>query len=93
MIQERRLEIISDREQDLQSALPLLDTFLPCNPNTPGAVIGRGQEIMAVVPDVDHLVVKVKMSPMDMTIEFLWGKKPRFAFPFSKTLTPSPAPW
>ena len=64
--QERRLEIISDRVARSTIRAPTSGYVLALQPNTPGAVIGRGQEIMAVVPDVDHLVVKAKMSPMDI---------------------------
>lgn len=64
--QERRLEIISDRVARSTIRAPTSGYVLALQPNTPGAVIGSGEEIMAVVPDVDHLVVKAKMSPMDI---------------------------
>ena len=64
--QERRLEIISDRVARSTIRAPTSGYVLALQPNTAGAVIGAGQEIMAVVPDVDHLLVKAKMSPMDI---------------------------
>ncbi|MDA0892726.1 MAG: HlyD family efflux transporter periplasmic adaptor subunit, partial [Proteobacteria bacterium] len=35
-------------------------------PNPIGAVVGRGEPLLEVVPDVEKLVIDVQMSPMDI---------------------------
>ena len=35
-------------------------------PNTIGAVVGSGEPLLEIVPDVEKLVIDVRMSPMDI---------------------------
>ena len=35
-------------------------------PNSVGAVVGSGEQLLEVVPDVEKLIVDVQMSPMDI---------------------------
>ncbi len=63
---QQRLAAISDRVERTTIRSPASGVVLALQPNTFGAVIGSGQEIMAIVPDVAKLIIDVQMSPLDI---------------------------
>ena len=62
----QRLLAINDRLSRTSVTAPASGYVLGLKPNVRGAVIAPGEAMMAIVPDVDELVVDAKMSPMDI---------------------------
>ena len=63
---QQRLLAINDRLDRTLILAPATGYVLGLKPNVVGAVVAPGEELMAIVPDVDKLVVEAKMSPMDI---------------------------
>lgn len=63
---EQRFTAAADKVNRATVRAPASGYIMALEPNTAGAVIGSGQPIMEVVPDVDRLVIDVRMSPMDI---------------------------
>ena len=55
-----------DRVQRATIRAPISGTVLNLIPNTIGAVIGSGDTLLEIVPDVDNLVIDARVSPMDI---------------------------
>lgn len=64
-MQQRLLAVNHRLERTLISA-PTAGYVLGLKPNVKGAVVAAGEELMAIVPDVEKLVVDAKISPMDI---------------------------
>jgi epimerase transport system membrane fusion protein len=45
---------------------PADGVILALKPNTIGAVVGSGEELMSIVPDTNTLLIDTKLSPMDI---------------------------
>ena len=76
---EHRYAVVADRVSCATVRSPTSGFVMALSPNSIGAVIGSGELLMEVVPDVDELVIDVQMSPLDMT-EFVLGKKRKLDF-------------
>ena len=63
---QQRLLAADDRLTRTLITAPASGYVLGLKPNVEGAVVGAGEELMAIVPDVDRLVVDTKLSPMDI---------------------------
>ncbi|MAW32972.1 MAG: hemolysin secretion protein D, partial [Proteobacteria bacterium] len=63
---KQRLSAISDRVERTVIRSPTSGFVLALKPNTEGLVIGTGEDLMSIVPDVGKHVVEAKMSPMDI---------------------------
>lgn len=63
---QQRLLAINDRLQRTLISAPATGYVLGLKPNVEGAVVAPGEELMAIVPDVEKLVIDAKMSPMDI---------------------------
>ena len=63
---KQRSIALNDRLARTLIRAPATGYVLGLKPNVVGAVIQPGSEIMAIVPDVDNLILDVKMSPMDI---------------------------
>lgn len=63
---QQRLLAINDRLQRTLISAPASGYVLGLKPNVEGAVVAPGEELMAIVPDVEKLVIDAKMSPMDI---------------------------
>lgn len=62
---QQRLTALSVRLQRTNVVAPVAGLIMKLSPSGPGEVVGAGQELMAIVPDTDKLVVSTKLSPMD----------------------------
>ena len=63
---QQRFLAINDRVERTVIRSPSSGAVLALQPNTSGAVIAPGEELMAIVPDVDKLIIDAEMSPMDI---------------------------
>ena len=63
---QQRLLAINDRVSRMSIDSPASGYVLGLRPNVVGAVITPGEELLAMVPDVEKLIVDVQMSPMDI---------------------------
>ena len=63
---QQRLLAINDRLQRTLLSAPATGYVLGLKPNVVGAVVVPGEELMAIVPDVEKLMIDAKMSPMDI---------------------------
>ena len=63
---QQRLLAINDRLQRTLISAPATGYILGLKPNVMGAVVAPGEELMAIVPDVEKLMIDAKMSPMDI---------------------------
>ena len=63
---QQRLLAINDRLQRTLLSAPATGYVLGLKPNVVGAVVAPGEELMAIVPDVEKLMIDAKMSPMDI---------------------------
>lgn len=63
---EQRHRTISDRVERTLVKAPSSGTVMALKPNTIGAVIASGGELMAIVPDSESLLIDTKLSPMDI---------------------------
>ena len=63
---EQRYRAISDRVSRSTVRAPASGYVMALKPNTVGAVVGSGELLLEVVPDVEKLVIDVQMSPMDI---------------------------
>lgn len=61
-----QLRAINDRVTRSEILSPASGVVLALKPNTLGAVISPGSEIMSIVPDIDRLVIDTRLSPMDI---------------------------
>ena len=55
-----------DKVQRATIRAPIAGTVLNLIPNTIGAVIGSGDTLLEIVPDIENLVVDARISPMDI---------------------------
>lgn len=62
----QRLLAINDRVRRTLISAPAAGFVLGLKPNVVGAVVAPGDDLMAIVPDVEKLVIDAKMSPMDI---------------------------
>ena len=63
---EQRHRAISDRVERTLVKAPTSGTVMALKPNTIGAVIASGEELMAIVPDSENFLIDTKLSPMDI---------------------------
>lgn len=63
---EHRYAAVADRVSRATVRSPTSGFVMALSPNSIGAVIGSGELLMEVVPDVDELVIDVQMSPLDI---------------------------
>ena len=63
---EQRYRAISDRVSRSTVRAPASGYVMALKPNSVGAVVGSGELLLEVVPDVEKLVIDVQMSPMDI---------------------------
>ena len=63
---EHRYAVVADRVSRATVRSPASGFVMALSPNSIGAVIGSGELLMEVVPDVDELVIDVRMSPLDI---------------------------
>ena len=64
-LQQQHLTINDQVERTVVRA-PSSGIVLALEPNTIGAVVGSGQQLMAIVPDTKKLLIDTKLSPMDI---------------------------
>jgi len=57
---------LADRVERTIVRAPTGGVVLAMEPNTIGAVVAPGQELMSIVPDVNQFVIDAKMSPLDI---------------------------
>ena len=62
---EQRLLTMADRLARTTVTSPSNGVVMALLPNSLGAVVGAGQELMAIVPDTTALVIDTRLSPMD----------------------------
>ena len=63
---QQRLEVVSDRLARSNITSPIAGIVLDLQPNTIGGVLAPGQRILSIVPDSDNLIIRAKISPMDI---------------------------
>lgn len=63
---EQRFTAISHRLDHAIIRSPARGYVMAMEPNTIGEIIAPGQQLMEIVPDLDKLVIDVKLSPMDI---------------------------
>lgn len=63
---EQRHRAISDKVVRATVRTPVSGYVMALKPNATGAVVGSGEPLLEIVPDVEKLVVDVRMSPMDI---------------------------
>ena len=63
---EQRHRAISDKVMRATIRAPASGYVMALKPNTIGAVVGSGEPLLEIVPDVEKLVIDVRMSPMDI---------------------------
>jgi membrane fusion protein, epimerase transport system len=64
-LQQQHLAINDKVERTVVRA-PSSGIVLALEPNTIGAVVGSGDQLMAIVPDAKNLLIDTKLSPMDI---------------------------
>ena len=62
---EQRLLTMSDRLERTTVTSPANGVVMALLPNSLGAVVGAGQELLTIVPDDTALVIDTQLSPMD----------------------------
>ena len=68
---EQRLLTMADRLARTTITSPANGVVMALLPNTLGAVVGAGEELMAIVPDKNALVIDTQLSPMDRDRVFI----------------------
>ena len=63
---KQRFEALEDRDTRSIITAPNSGVVLDLSVNTIGEVVRSGETILSIVPDVDHLIVRAKFSPMDI---------------------------
>lgn len=63
---QQRYTAISDKVARATVRAPASGYVMALSPNTSGAVVGSGERLLEIVPDVEKLVIDVQMSPMDI---------------------------
>lgn len=63
---KQRINVITDRLQRTVVKAPLAGIVVEVNPNTLGAVVGPGEDLVTMVPDSDRLIIDVHLSPLDI---------------------------
>jgi membrane fusion protein, epimerase transport system len=63
---EQRHGAMKDRVERTVVRAPNAGIILALKPNTIGAVVGPGEELMSIVPDTDRLLIDTTFSPMDI---------------------------
>ena len=63
---EQRIVALSDMVDRATITAPVSGVVVKVEPNTRGAVVLPGQELMTIVPDNDRLMIHVQLSPMDI---------------------------
>lgn len=62
----QQLEAVVDRVTRATIRAPTAGTILNIKPNTYGAVVGSGDVLMEIVPDLKSMVVEAQVSPLDI---------------------------
>ena len=62
----QQVKAVGDRVERTTIRAPNSGFILGLEVNTIGAVISPRQEILSIVPDIDRLVVRAQLSPMDI---------------------------
>ncbi len=63
---EQRHGAVTDRVSRATIRAPATGYVMALKPNTVGAVVGSGEPLLEIVPDVEELVIDARMSPMDI---------------------------
>jgi membrane fusion protein, epimerase transport system len=63
---EQRFSALRGRLDRTTVKAPIDGLVLALKPNTIGAVVGAGGELMSIVPDTNNLLIDTKLSPMDI---------------------------
>ena len=63
---EQRLSVVSDKLSRTEIISPISGVVLDLQPNTIGGVLAPRQRILSIVPDSEKLIVRAKISPMDI---------------------------
>jgi epimerase transport system membrane fusion protein len=63
---KQRINVITDKLERTTVKTPIAGIVVEVKPNTLGAVLGPGQDLVTIVPDSDRLIVDVHLSPMDI---------------------------
>lgn len=63
---EQRFTAISHRVRQSNIRSPARGYVMALEPNTAGEVIAPGQQLMEIVPDIEKLVIDLRLSPMDI---------------------------
>ena len=63
---KQRINVITDKLERTMVKTPIAGIVVEVKPNTMGAVLGPGQDLVTIVPDSDRLIVDVHLSPMDI---------------------------
>ena len=62
----QRINVITDKLERTTVKTPITGIVVEVKPNTLGAVLGPGQDLVIIVPDSDRLIIDVHLSPMDI---------------------------
>ena len=63
---EQRINAVTDRVLRTTVRAPVAGTVVKVKPNTRGAVVLPGDDLLTLVPEADSLVIDVQLSPMDI---------------------------
>ena len=63
---EQRINAVADRVLRTTVRAPVAGTVVKVKPNTRGAVVLPGDDLLTLVPEADSLVIDVQLSPMDI---------------------------
>jgi epimerase transport system membrane fusion protein len=63
---KQQLSAAEDKVQRATIRAPIAGTVLNLIPNTIGAVVGSGDTLLEIVPNIDNLVIDARVSPMDI---------------------------
>jgi len=63
---EQHHRALNDRLERTVVRAPNSGIVMSLEPNTIGAVFGSGQQLMAIVPDTENLLIDTRLSPMDI---------------------------
>lgn len=63
---EQRYRAAQDRSERIVVKAPSNGIVMALRPNTIGAVVAPGEQLMSIVPDTEDLLVNTRLSPMDV---------------------------
>lgn len=63
---KQRINVITDKLERTTVKSPIAGIVVEVKPNTLGAIVRPGEDLVTIVPDSDLLVVDVHLSPMDI---------------------------